>query len=114
MAFAAHEVDHVVAQKHGGATEIENLALSCTLCNMRKGSDLASIDPETGALTALYHPRRERWSEHFRIEAGLLVSLTAAARVTVRLLQLNHRDRVAEREMLVLAGLIRLPVASAG
>jgi len=72
LAFAAHEVDHVVAQKHGGATEAENLALSCTLCNKHKGSDLASLDPETGALTPLYHPRRERWSEHFRIEEGKL------------------------------------------
>lgn len=114
MAFAAHEVDHFVAQKHGGATEAENLALSCTLCNMRKGSDLASIDPETGALTALYHPRRERWSEHFRIEAGRFVPLTPAERVTVRLLQLNHRDRVVERELLIAAGLIRPPVASTG
>jgi hypothetical protein len=109
LAFAAHEVDHVVAQKHGGATEAGNLALSCTLCNKHKGSDLASIDPETGALTPLYHPRRERWSEHFRIEAGKLIPLTSTARVTVQLLQLNHRDRVVERELLIAAGLIRLP-----
>jgi HNH endonuclease len=114
LAFAAHEVDHVVAQKHGGATEAENLALSCTLCNKHKGSDLASIDPETGALTPLYHPRRERWWEHFRIDEGKLIPLTPVARVTVRLLQLNHTDRVAERELLISAGLIRTPVQSPG
>ncbi|MEP7125179.1 MAG: HNH endonuclease signature motif containing protein [Byssovorax sp.] len=109
LAFAGHEVDHVTAQKHGGATELENLALSCALCNKHKGSDLASIDPETGALTPLYHPRRERWSEHFRIEQGTLLPLTAMARVTVRLLHLNHRDRIIERELLIVAGLIRPP-----
>lgn len=109
LAFAVHEVDHVVAQKHGGGTDAGNLALSCTLCNKHKGSDLASIDPETGDLTPLYHPRRERWSEHFRIEEAKLIPLTATARVTVRLLQLNHRDRVVERELLIAAGLIRLP-----
>ena len=113
LAFAAHEVDHVVAQKHGGATEAENLALSCTLCNKHKGSDLASIDPETGALTPLYHPRRQRWWEYFQIDAGKLVPLTPMARVTVRLLQLNHPDRAVERELLISAGLIRPPLASA-
>jgi 5-methylcytosine-specific restriction endonuclease McrA len=38
-----HEVDHVIAEKHGGQTTKENLALACTLCNKYKGSDLASI-----------------------------------------------------------------------
>ena len=42
--FASHEVDHIIAEKHGGLTEIEHLALSCSLCNKHKGSDLTSID----------------------------------------------------------------------
>jgi 5-methylcytosine-specific restriction endonuclease McrA len=63
--FAAHEVDPIVAQKHGGLTQEDNLALSCTLCNKHKGTDLASIDPNTGEITPLYHPRRDRWFEHF-------------------------------------------------
>jgi 5-methylcytosine-specific restriction endonuclease McrA len=46
--FAPHEIDHIIAKKHGGRTEAENLALSCTLCNKYKGSDPASVDPETG------------------------------------------------------------------
>lgn len=45
--LASHEVDHIIAEKHGGLTEADNLALSCVLCNKHKGSDLASIDPET-------------------------------------------------------------------
>ena len=35
-AFAPHEIDHIIAEKHGGLTEAENLALSCTLCNKHK------------------------------------------------------------------------------
>ncbi|GAK58815.1 HNH endonuclease [Candidatus Vecturithrix granuli] len=31
--FAAHEIDHIIAQKHGGQTTLENLALACILCN---------------------------------------------------------------------------------
>jgi hypothetical protein len=109
LTFAVHEVDHVIAQKHGGTTEESNLALSCALCNKHRGSDLASIDPETGHLTSLYHPRRERWSAHFRIEEAKLIPLTSTARVTVRLLQMNHPDRIAERTLLIAAGLIRPP-----
>lgn len=48
LALASHQVDHIIAEKHGGATTTENLALSCPLCNQAKGSDIASIDPDTG------------------------------------------------------------------
>jgi len=51
--------------KHGGQTIEENLALCCALCNRYKGSDIASIDPETGLLTLLFHPRLDRWGKHF-------------------------------------------------
>jgi 5-methylcytosine-specific restriction endonuclease McrA len=30
--LAPHEVGHIVARKHGGVTEEDNLALCCTLC----------------------------------------------------------------------------------
>jgi HNH endonuclease len=107
LSFAAHEVDHVIAQKHGGATDEDNLALSCALCNKHKGTDLASIDRETGRLTSLYHPRRERWSAHFRIEEAALLPLTATARVTVQLLRMNHPDRLVERALLIASGMVR-------
>ncbi len=65
--LAAHETDHIIARKHGGATESDNLALSCALCNKRKGSDVAAIDPQTAQILPLYHPRRDRWTDHFHI-----------------------------------------------
>jgi len=55
--LAEHEIDHVIAVKHGGQTVVGNLALCCTLCNRFKGSDIASIDPETGQIAPLFHPR---------------------------------------------------------
>ncbi|MCZ6795360.1 MAG: HNH endonuclease signature motif containing protein [Planctomycetota bacterium] len=48
FAASTHQVDQVIAEKHGGETTLDNLALSCTVCNRRKGSDVSSIDPETG------------------------------------------------------------------
>ncbi len=107
VALAPHQVDHIVALKHGGQTESDNLALSCALCNKRKGSDLTAIDPETGEIAPLYHPRRDVWANHFRLAGAVLEPQTPAARATVRLLQLNQPDRLAERDLLARTGLLR-------
>jgi 5-methylcytosine-specific restriction endonuclease McrA len=39
------QIDHVIAQQHGGGTELDNLALSCGRCNRFKGPNIAGIDP---------------------------------------------------------------------
>ena len=83
VSFFPHEIDHVIAQKHGGKTIPNNLALACFECNRYKGSDIASFDPETGQLTALFNPCTQRWAGHFRYENGVIVPLTSEGRVTV-------------------------------
>lgn len=105
--FAPHWIDHVVAEKHGGQTDAGNLALACVLCNQRKGSDLSSIDPETGALVPLFNPRQDRWRDHFQLVGSCMEPLSPIGRVTVRLLQLNHADRIREREVLLEADLLK-------
>jgi HNH endonuclease len=68
----AHEVltpfhiEHVIAIQHGGAGDDSNLALACAWCNLVKGPNIASLDPASGKLTRLFHPRRDHWEEHFR------------------------------------------------
>src|SRR5260370_12886348 len=94
LAFARHQVDHVIAEKHGGTTALENLALCCALCNRRKGSDLATLDPMTGELQALFHPRLERWAEHFDLRGGEIVPPTMTRRVTHKLLPPNLPHRL--------------------
>jgi 5-methylcytosine-specific restriction endonuclease McrA len=47
------EVDHIIAIKHNGPTLGVNLALSCFHDNSRKGSNIASFDPQTRKLTPL-------------------------------------------------------------
>ncbi len=103
MAFLSFEIEHIVAEKHGGSTTLDNLALSCPYCNRHKGSDLGSLDPETGQLTPFFDPRRQEWVGHFRLEGSLVVPLTPEGRVTVAILQWNHPDRVLERERLIQA-----------
>ena len=51
------QVDHIIAQQHGGETVIENLAWSCLHCNKHKGPNIAGIDPVSGQLVPLFHPR---------------------------------------------------------
>jgi hypothetical protein len=109
ITWAVHTIDHIIAEKHGGTTTTENLALACTLCNSRKGSDLASIDEDTGAVEPLFHPRRDRWVDHFRILGGRIEPRTAKGRATARLMRFNDPDRIEERELLVASGLIREP-----
>lgn len=104
--LVAHEIDHVIAEKHGGQTVLDNLALACTSCNKYKGSDLASIDPFDGEMMRLFQPRRDRWDEHFRLSGGEILPLTAIGRVTVRLLQFNRSERIAIRQVLAEAGVL--------
>jgi hypothetical protein len=101
LSFACHEIDHIVPKKHGGSTASENLALACVPCNKRKGSDLAALDPTTGEIAPLFHPRRHVWNEHFQLkDDGYLLPLTAEGRATVSLLQLNRLERIEERRLL--------------
>lgn len=97
IGFFIHEIDHIVAEKHRGATTLENLALACFECNRFKGSDIASLDPLTEQLTPLFNPRTQLWDTHFHYEQGLIVPLTAEGRVTVDLLRLNDASRLQER-----------------
>ena len=98
--LAKHEIDHVIAAKHGGQTVAENLALCCVICNRFKGSDIASIDLETGQLAPLFNPRLDRWDHHFQVQDGEILALTSAGRVTVRLLRMNGSARIRERQLL--------------
>jgi len=94
-------VDHIIAQQHHGSTISANLALACYDCNQYKGPNIASIDPDTADLTPLFHPRRDRWHEHFQWDGPALIGKTPIGRATVQLLRINEPIRVAHRRMLV-------------
>jgi hypothetical protein len=98
------QIDHVIAEKHHGPTVASNLALSCFWCNVHKGPNIAGIDPETRQIVPLFHPRNDRWNEHFRWDGPLLVGLTPSGRATIDVLDMNHPVRVALRESLIAEG----------
>lgn len=93
----AHEPDHVISRRHGGETTPLNLAWSCFDCNRLKGSNLSSIDLETGRIARLFNPRRDIWHKHFRLRLGRIIPLTSIGRATEYLLQLNRNDAVVAR-----------------
>ena len=109
LSFQTHQMEHIVAEKHGGATSAENLALACIGCNQCKGADISSIDPMTGELTPLFHPRRDKWREHFELRGLFILPKTAVGRVIVRLLQFNAPERIIEREWFEAAGELAEP-----
>jgi 5-methylcytosine-specific restriction endonuclease McrA len=82
-------VEHIIARKHGGLDGMDNLAWSCMFCNLYKGPNLASFDPDTGELTRLFHPRRDKWEQHFRLDHARIVGLSPVGRTSVWLLELN-------------------------
>lgn len=95
---APHEVDHIIAEKHDGPTVSENLALACFACNNHKGPNIAGVDPNSGEVVRLFHPRSDRWSDHFDWIGPRLVGTTAIGRVTVQVLEINgsHRQRLLQ------------------
>jgi len=102
LSFYPHEIDHVVARKHGGKTTLENLAFACWRCNRHKGSDLGSFDPKTGEFSYLFNPRTQRWEIHFTLEASQIIGQTPEGRTTAHLLKFNTKDRIAERQRMSL------------
>jgi HNH endonuclease len=90
-------IEHIVPRQHGGTDQEGNLALACHHCNLHKGPNLAGLDPQTGGLTPLFHPRRDKWQDHFARRAGEISGLTAVGRATVRLLKMNENGRIELR-----------------
>jgi hypothetical protein len=103
-AFFAHEVDHIVSVKHRGRAELINLAFCCFHCNRHKGTDIASIDLETGDIVQFFNPRTMRWDDHFQLNGVVIEPKTAIGRVTEFILQFNTPDRIKNRQLYSSAG----------
>jgi hypothetical protein len=98
--LAVLQIEHVIPRKHLGDDSPENLALACIDCNLAKGPNLTGLDPESGVLTELFHPRRQVWAEHFEQIGPLIVGKTAVGRTTVQVLNMNSDDQIALRQLL--------------
>jgi hypothetical protein len=102
--YSPHQIDHIISRKHDGLSDSDNLAYACLRCNAWKGSDIGSLDPQTGLFVKLFHPRRQRWDDHFVLRGAVIEPLTVEGRATARLLKLNLDKRIVERQLLAAVG----------
>ena len=99
-------VEHIIPRQAGGETTLDNLALACQGCNGHKYVKTEEVDPASGELVSLFHPRRQRWRDHFAWNADftLIIGLTPTERATVETLQLNREGLVNLRRVLCAMG----------
>jgi hypothetical protein len=87
---AAFHIDHVVPVHVGGRTALNNLALACVSCSLRKGARQAGTDPQTGAEVPLFSPRGDSWRLHFRWSGVRVVGISPTGRATLIALKFNR------------------------
>lgn len=99
-------IDHILPFVLGGLTIVANLAFCCYGCNQCKAARIFATDPITGLSAPLFHPRQQRWEEHFawNDDFTLMVGLTATGSATIEALQLNRSGLVNLRRVLYLVG----------
>ncbi|MBI4616722.1 MAG: HNH endonuclease [Planctomycetes bacterium] len=103
---ANFHVEHVVPRSRGGETAESNLALACPTCNFHKSDKAVALDPESGETTELFHPRRQRWEDHFVFRGLEVLGRTPCGRATVGLLEMNGDRRLRIRELERALGLL--------
>ena len=100
-------IEHISPISAGGSSELDNLALACQGCNNHKYTKTQGLDTLSNREVALFHPRRDAWATHFGWgnDGVEIIGLTATGRATVQELQLNRRNLVNLRALLLLADL---------
>ena len=94
-------IDHIISIKHGGSSEIDNLAYCCVYCNRFKGSDIGSIILDKKEFSRFYHPRWDHWGTHFKLNNYVIEAATSIGEVTARILGFNDQTRLLERQLLI-------------
>lgn len=103
-------IDHIRSQKHGGKTNLVNLAYACPHCNQNKGSDIATFsDDDTEQLIRFFNPRKDFWQEHFEVYNGEIVGITEIGKATTAILCFNQIERLILRKNLIEIGMYKLP-----
>lgn len=104
--FGRLQTDHIIPTSKNGSDNLNNLCLSCELCNQYKWTRVDGIDPESKKRVLLFNPRQQRWHDHFVwAEDGVhVVGLTECGRATVATLQMNNPLAIMVRRHWVAAG----------
>jgi hypothetical protein len=106
FATQSFSVEHIVPGSKGGTTTGDNLVLACQGCNNHKYIKVEALDLVTGQNVPLFHPRHERWEDHFAWngDCTMVIGLTPIGRATVEALQLNREGLVNLRRAVYAIG----------
>jgi len=69
---------------------MDNLALACVSCSLRKGAREVAMDPVSGKPVPIFNPRRDHWANHFEWVGIKNQGRTVTGRATVEALQMNR------------------------
>jgi hypothetical protein len=107
FAVQSYAVEHIEPRSGGGSDDPENLAYSCQGCNNHKYTRTHAVDPTSGIEVPLFHPRLQRWSDHFAwsSDCSEVIGLTPSGRATITSLRLNRPGVVNLRKVLFAVGL---------
>ena len=91
-------LEHIIGLQHGGSSLPDNLAHVCSWCNWKKGPNIATILTSGGELIPLFNPRLQNWFDHFSADpSGQVFGESPIGHATIKLLELNHLERIKER-----------------
>lgn len=104
---ALFHIDHVIPRSKGGATSLDNLALQCPHCILRKSDKIDWSDPQSGQRVRLFHPLVDRWVDHFALsEDGMLAGKTEIGRATIEALSMNDPWPKSARALQIATGFL--------
>lgn len=95
---ATFHVEHVVPRSAGGPDSVDNLAWACPSCNLHKADRVNVRVDDLGDAIPLFHPRLDRWEDHFEWNDYTIVPKTEVGQVTIATLKLNHERRIKIRQ----------------
>jgi hypothetical protein len=101
------EVEHIIPVARQGPDDEANLALACRSCNLLKADHVVGEDEATKIEVRLFHPRQDRWEDHFEVdpETGEVRSRTPVGRVTLARLRMNNSIQMEARRQWMRLGL---------
>lgn len=107
MSTSPFSIEHIESLAKGGSEDINNLALACQGCNNFKYDFITAIDPISGESFPLFHPRKDKWEEHFNWNEDYseIMGISPTGRATVEKLKLNREGCINQRRILAVMGL---------
>ena len=106
FASQSFAIEHIIPVIEGGKTILSNLAFACQSCNGHKYTHTTGCDPVTRKEVSLFHPRKQKWSDHFtwNDDFTLIIGKNSVGRATVEILQLNREGCINLRRALFAFG----------